>query len=95
MWWIFADKTLNEGMLQPVLGGYQKRDENQPGFQVDFHLEYLRVSLTVMPFLKVIKRLSLGWEPPIWNLFHFKKIDILSKYLNLAGSGCQYLRSVV
>jgi hypothetical protein len=22
-------------MLQPVLGGYQKRDENQPGFQVD------------------------------------------------------------
>jgi hypothetical protein len=51
---------MNEGMLQAVLGGYQKRDENQPGFQVDFHLEYLRVSIRVMPFSKVVKRLSLG-----------------------------------
>jgi len=73
-----------EGMLQPVLGGYQKRDENQPRFQVDFHLEYLRVSLTMMPFLKVIKRLSLGWEPPISNLFHFLKNWYPVKIFNLS-----------
>jgi hypothetical protein len=38
----------------PMLGGYQKIGENHLGFQIKSHLEYLRVSLKVMPFLKLV-----------------------------------------
>jgi len=43
-----------------VLGGYQERGENLLRFQAGFHLAYLKVSPRVMPFLKPIKKKSLG-----------------------------------
>jgi hypothetical protein len=38
----------------PMLGRYQKKGENHLGFQVKSHLENLKVSLRVMPFLKLV-----------------------------------------
>jgi hypothetical protein len=42
-----------------MLGGYKKKGENQAGFQIGFHLEYLWVSLLVIPYLKLACRCSL------------------------------------
>ncbi len=54
--------------------GYQKRAENQPGFQTGSQLEYLRVSPRVMLFLKPIQRTlwAENWPFETLPLFFFK-----------------------
>jgi hypothetical protein len=41
------------------VGWVLKKGENQVGFQIGFHLEYLWVSLIVIPYLKLACRFSL------------------------------------
>jgi hypothetical protein len=61
--WSLTQQTKEPGDIDlrfvSVLGGYQKEVENQLGFQVDSQLEYLRVSVRVMSFVKPFQRFSL------------------------------------